>query len=160
MVSSWVLIFIPVTIRQVKIIFSKQSKAFNVFTLFPKGYKAHFHQMKPGEDFEDLGEMHDSRMEEERRHMKMFPEFRSWSKPTYPMRHTRSKPTRQTHTNPTDKTQTNPTHSNPTDRTQPRNTYDPPPRSEKAKTGENCKTFFKCTWVFPSIRTFEWLDSD
>lgn len=67
--------------------------------------------------------MYDSRMEEERRHMKMFPEFRSWSKPAYPMRHTHSNPTRQTH---------------------PTKTYDPPPRSEKAKTGEKCtKQSFK-----------------
>ena len=81
--------------------------------------------MKPGEDFDDFGEMHDSRMEEERRHMKMFPEFGSWSKPTSPIRHTHSNPTRQKHANPTDKTHT-------------RMPYDPPPRSEKAKTGENC----------------------
>lgn len=81
--------------------------------------------MKPGEDFDDFGEMHDSRMEEERRHMKMFPAFRSWSKPTSPIRHTHSNPTRQKHANPTDKTHT-------------RKPYDPPPRSEKAKTGENC----------------------
>lgn len=63
--------------------------------------------------------------------MKMFPEFRSWSKPAYPMRHTHSNPTGQTHTNPT--RQTHPTK-----------TYDPPPRSEKAKTGEKCtKQSFK-----------------
>ena len=52
--------------------------------------------MRPGEDFSNV--MRDFRMEEERRRMKMFPEFRSWSKLS--------------------------------------KTYDPPPRSEKAKTGE------------------------
>lgn len=84
--------------------------------------------MKPGEDFEDSGEIYDSRMEEERRHLNFFPEFRSWSKPAYPRRQT---------------------HNNPTDKTHPTKTYDPPPRFEKAKTGENCrKPFFNCACVF------------
>lgn len=36
--------------------------------------------MKFGEDFDDFGEMYDFRMEEERRYMKMFLEFRFWFK--------------------------------------------------------------------------------
>ena len=124
------LISIPVTIRQVKIILlSKKSTVKGNKSLYmpsiyfiPEGYKAHFHKMKPGEDFEDSGEMYDARMEEERRHLKMFAEFRPWPKPMYPTRQTHSNPTRQTHTSPTDKT--HPTESD-----------DPPSRSEKAKTG-------------------------
>ena len=108
--------------------------------------------MKPGEDFEDSGELHDSRMEEERRHWKIFPELRYWSK-----HHTRSNPMHQTLANPTVKTHTNPAHqrhTNSTNRTHPTKTYDPPPRSEKAKTGENCIAFLI------NMTTFEWLDSD
>ena len=93
----------------------------------PEGYKAHVHKLKPGEVFGDSGAMYDSRMEEERRRMEMFPEFRSWSKPIYPRRKTHSNPTGQTPTNPTA-------------RTHPMRTNDPPPRPEKAKTGESCTT--------------------
>lgn len=142
--NSRVLISIPVTIRQLKmILLSKQSSVKGSNSLYmlsiyfiPEGYKAHVHKLKPGEDFEDSGEMHDSWMEEERRHMKMFPEFRSWSKPAYPTRRTHSNPTRQTHTDSTL------THTSPTDKTHPTKTYDPPPRFEKAKTGENCTRHF------------------
>ena len=51
-----------------------------ILKLFLEGYKARVRKMRPGEDFEDI--MHDFRMEEERRRMKMFPEFRSRSKPS------------------------------------------------------------------------------
>lgn len=99
----------------------------------PEGYKARVHQLKPGEDFRDSGVLHDSRMEEERLRMKMFPEFRSWSKPEYPKHNTHSNPRGPTPTKPASQT-----HTNLTDQTHPTETNDPPPRPDKAKTGEKC----------------------
>ena len=75
--------------------------------------------------------------------MKMFPEFRPWSKPEYPKHNTHSNPRGKTPTNTAGQT-----HTNPTDRTHPTKTNDPPPRPDKAndppprpdkaKTGEKC----------------------
>ncbi|KAL9980397.1 hypothetical protein ACROYT_G008985 [Oculina patagonica] len=45
-----------------------------------KGYNSHVSKLRPSEDYRD--EMHDFRMQEEQRRMKMSLVFRSWSKPS------------------------------------------------------------------------------